>query len=412
MPFETIIFWRPTLDTEFQVRTYCPWDLTEFDIPIENRDVEEAKKKVIDRTAVCPHGHRFHVEDVFIVSVYPKSKALPRITYPPLEESGFLRGADVVGDKPLPSKAFPYGYPRLVRKVSDGIETFIFEQELRSPTTDERFFVRMKRDAYRKFVSEAEQIASQRVTHIGVVVAAGDAKAAIDYLLQRESPLSATQLAAMLKLPRTTVYSAMKRLTDEDKVISSHRTRLWGRLYYSQTPKSRDEIIKELASIKELEEKRKLSIEDFREILSTVNRHEKEIRKQEVLASWLPDIDIARQREPRTPPKPTATIPKVAEWFTERRKKVVKAGFYSLGRYRRLVKFVDVPVKELDKLSWAPIRDLDDWKCEETMFHDMKLVRCRLETLEGAQEKIIALPPLAVGKHGEQLTRAYSLRTE
>lgn len=398
--------------SEFQVRTYCPYDLTEFNIPVENHDLEEAKKKVIDRTAVCPHGHRFHVEDAFIVSVYPTPKALPRITYPPLEASGFLRGADVVGDKPLPSKAFPYGYPRLVRKVSDGIETFIFEQELRSPTTDERFFVRMKRDVYRKFVSAAEQIASQRTTHIGTVIAAGDTKAAIDYLLERESPLSVTQLAAMLKLPRTTVYSALKRLSDENKVTASLRTRLWGRLYYSQTPKSRDEIIRELAHIKELEEKRELTIEDFRQIISTVNKHEKEIEKQEVLASWLPEMDIAREKGPRTPSKPTATIPKVTEWFTEKRKKTVKAGFYSLGRYRRLVKVVNVPVQELAKLSWSPIHDLDDWKCEEAPYQEMKLVRCVLETLEGVQEKIIALPPLAVGKHGEQLTRAYRLRTE
>lgn len=77
--------WATLLATEFQVRTYCPFDLTEFNIPIENHSPEEAKQKVIDRMAVCPHGHRFNVEDVFIVSVYLKPKALPRITYPPLE---------------------------------------------------------------------------------------------------------------------------------------------------------------------------------------------------------------------------------------------------------------------------------------------------------------------------------------
>lgn len=402
------------MDSEFQVRTYCPYDLTEFNIPVANQDPEEARRKVIDRPAVCPHGHRFHVEDVFIVSVYPKPKATPLIGYPVLEQLGYLRGVDVVGDKPLPSNPVPHGDPRLVRKVTNGLVTFIFEQELRSQYTDERFFVRMKRDVYRKFLNEAEQIASRRSTRFkGVAVEAADTKSALEYLLDRESPLSVPQLSIMLKLPEQTIYWALHRLIEEDKIVGTPRTRLWGRLYYSRNQIPRDAVIEELASIKEFESKRQLTVEDFKDIIATVDHHEQEIQKQEVMLSWLPNIELAQEKaEQSVPLKPTAAVPRVKNWFTERQKNVVKAGFYTLGTYGgRISKFVDIPTEQLGQLAWKDIPDLDDWKCEEAHFQDMKLVRCVLETLEGRQEKIIALPPLRVGKHGEQLSRNYSLRT-
>jgi hypothetical protein len=416
--------------TQFLVHAYCPWDESRFAIVVDNSNEKEARRQVVDKPVVCSHGHHFKVEDVFVIGVTPAPQhtRIPRVSYTPMETIAYLRGTEVVGDEPIPSKAMPSGPPRLTRKVSDGFITYIFEQELRSPYTDQKFYVRTRRDVFRKFQNQAEQMASRTATRYrGTAIVGGDAKAAVNYFLKRESPLSPTQLYAMLNLPPQTVYSALHALEREDKVVRTPvRSALLGRLYYSTQPKTRSEIINELSQIRQLELSRRLTVEEQSSIASSVDLHENEIKEeQESLSQWMPNLPEAEAISNKEATRPTATIPTVNDWFTEQHEGIVKVGLYGtpatatrrepyLQSYKgqRIIKYVDIPTGWLRYvMAWSDIPSLDGWTCQEGRYEDLKLIRCKLETLGGTQEKMIALPPLQTGKHGEELTQVFNVRT-
>lgn len=56
-------------------------------------------------------------------------------------------------------------------------------------------------------------------THFkGAPIFASDTKSAVQYLFDRESPLSVSQMSLLLKLPEQTAYSAIRQLDKEDKI--------------------------------------------------------------------------------------------------------------------------------------------------------------------------------------------------
>jgi hypothetical protein len=148
----------------YAVRIYCPVDLQPFLVTIEAPSKEEAVKKVIGTTEVCPAAHEFTVEEYFIIGAYPSPEGIPRPPYKVAELNSvtppkWSLGATLVEEVPPPIGVEPVGSPYLKKVIPDSLTTFIYEQEIRSKEyPDYVGHIQFRRDIFTKFLEEAKRM--------------------------------------------------------------------------------------------------------------------------------------------------------------------------------------------------------------------------------------------------------------
>jgi len=200
--------------TEYAVRVYCPFDLSEFSVTVEGVDPLHARRQLVGRTVTCLlRADSFEVEEHNILSIYPmKRMPLPPYkTYlvdPTEKPPAWLLGADVVEEMPLPIGAKPIGAPRLAQTISNAIISLIYEQKVQSPEYPEvTHHIQYRRDIFTKFFEE-----SRRMRKMGKI------PEAVLYLIEHSPGITVRMIADILELGYWTTYREVAKLVPEKEV--------------------------------------------------------------------------------------------------------------------------------------------------------------------------------------------------
>lgn len=274
-------------------------------------DQEEARKKIIGRTVTCPVGHEFDVEDYFIVGVYPSPERIPRPPYKthPLNHAkpeGWMLGASVVEERPLPIDAKPVGSPRLKKTITDAVTTLFYEQDVKSVEEypEVTFHIEYTRDIFTKFLSQAKRL--REVDKIDE---------AILYLISHSPDITIQMIADALNLGYWTTYRHItglmgreakrvleeakeagleawlpeiekaQRPREEPKVVITGRWR--GKMTFGPMKRLREEeLLDELRRILTLELGRPPTVRELEPMKKAI-RQQRRSELQQKIVSWL-----------------------------------------------------------------------------------------------------------------------------
>lgn len=298
----------------FDVAVYCPFCLVQFSVNIEAPTAELARRKAVGATAVCPKGHEFELEDLWILHVYPLKTVAPPpydlMSEEDVKEARWLKGA--MFEEPLPKGSRPEGSPKLATIIPDALTSFIYRQKVTSKEYPEYTgWIQYRRDIFTKFYEEAKRM---RRTH--------KIEEAVLYLIEHCPGITirmisdalgigywtAWRAVAKLARPEEEELKRMKPLLDETASLERWTTSqkeevaaelarpkepkavvgpLWrGELtLYPIRPKSEEELLEELRRILTLEGYPKMTPEEEEETAKAVHRYW-QLKKRERLTAF------------------------------------------------------------------------------------------------------------------------------